>query len=267
MVNAEYEYVALHRDVGETELKQGREIREGGSLVYVDSATVRAVKAGRILIIEGIEKAERGIMPVCSNLRPCPSFSTHVVRRCSIICSRTAKCKIPCSSFSFKTALADPLLIETSTTAHISSTPTGTCCSLLPTQLTRVSYPPIGPSASSPLAHLSRLTPVTRSIRPFVHASKHASSTRPARSSRTQTRPAHFLRPPLRFGRSYAISCSQRNTRARHATYSTASLAQRSLDSRRRRWPSCTPYSLRFLPRPRGHRRSLRSRHALWEGL
>ena len=64
MVNAEYEYVALHRDVSETELKQGREIREGGNLVYVDSPTIRAVKAGRILIIEGIEKAERGIMPV-----------------------------------------------------------------------------------------------------------------------------------------------------------------------------------------------------------
>ena len=98
MVNAEYEYVALHRDVGETELKQGREIREGGNLVYVDSAPVRAVKAGRILIIEGIEKAERGIMPVCSNLRPCPSFITHwhaaPSRRFSIICSRTAKCKI-----------------------------------------------------------------------------------------------------------------------------------------------------------------------------
>ena len=33
-------------------------------MVYVDSAAVRAVKLGRILIIEGIEKAERGIMPV-----------------------------------------------------------------------------------------------------------------------------------------------------------------------------------------------------------
>ncbi|KAI0296956.1 AAA domain-containing protein [Multifurca ochricompacta] len=68
MMNAEYEYIALHRDVGETELKQGREIREGGNLVYVDSASVRAVKTGRILIIEGIEKAERGIMPVLNNL-------------------------------------------------------------------------------------------------------------------------------------------------------------------------------------------------------
>lgn len=60
----EYEYIALHRDVGETELKQGRELRRGGNLVYVDSAAVRAVKHGRVLIIEGIEKAERGIMPV-----------------------------------------------------------------------------------------------------------------------------------------------------------------------------------------------------------
>ncbi|KAA1472001.1 hypothetical protein DENSPDRAFT_859246 [Dentipellis sp. KUC8613] len=68
IINSEYEYIALHRDVGETELKQGREIRAGGNLVYVDSAAVRAVKNGRVLIIEGIEKAERGIMPVLNNL-------------------------------------------------------------------------------------------------------------------------------------------------------------------------------------------------------
>lgn len=64
LINSEYEFVALHRDVGETELKQGREIRAGGNLVYVDSAAVRAVKHGRVLILEGVEKAERGIMPV-----------------------------------------------------------------------------------------------------------------------------------------------------------------------------------------------------------
>ncbi|KAF7790654.1 hypothetical protein EIP86_001610 [Pleurotus ostreatoroseus] len=68
ITNMEYEYIALHRDVGETELKQARELRKGGNLVYVDSAAVRAVKHGRILIIEGIEKAERGIMPVLNNL-------------------------------------------------------------------------------------------------------------------------------------------------------------------------------------------------------
>ncbi|TBU30306.1 AAA domain-containing protein [Dichomitus squalens] len=68
LINSEYEFVALHRDIGETELKQGREIRAGGNLVYVDSAAVRAVKNGRVLILEGIEKAERGIMPVLNNL-------------------------------------------------------------------------------------------------------------------------------------------------------------------------------------------------------
>ncbi|KAJ7121114.1 AAA domain-containing protein [Mycena epipterygia] len=68
VINSEYEYIALHRDVGETELKQGREIRAGGNLVYVDSPAVNAVKHGRILILEGIEKAERGIMPVLNNL-------------------------------------------------------------------------------------------------------------------------------------------------------------------------------------------------------
>ncbi|KAG6840024.1 hypothetical protein C0991_009490 [Blastosporella zonata] len=68
VINAEYEYIALHRDVGETELKQGREIKQGGNLVYVDSPAVSAVKHGRLLILEGIEKAERGIMPVLNNL-------------------------------------------------------------------------------------------------------------------------------------------------------------------------------------------------------
>ena len=71
LINSEYEYVALHRDVGETELKQGREIRTGGTLSYVDSATVRAVKYGRILVLEGVERAERGIMPVCSSIQAC----------------------------------------------------------------------------------------------------------------------------------------------------------------------------------------------------
>ncbi|KZV72548.1 hypothetical protein PENSPDRAFT_674901 [Peniophora sp. CONT] len=68
MINAEYEHVALHRDIGETELKQGREIRAGGALEYVDSGAVRAVKHGRILILEGVERAERGILPLLNNL-------------------------------------------------------------------------------------------------------------------------------------------------------------------------------------------------------
>lgn len=68
MINSTFEYVSLHRDVGEAELKQGREIREGGRLEYVDSAAVRAAKNGSILILDGIERAERGVLPILNNL-------------------------------------------------------------------------------------------------------------------------------------------------------------------------------------------------------
>jgi AAA domain (dynein-related subfamily). len=43
--------------------------------MYVDSPAVRAVKHGRLLILEGIEKAERGIMPVCVSIS-----SPHVIQ-------------------------------------------------------------------------------------------------------------------------------------------------------------------------------------------
>ncbi|KAH8112896.1 AAA domain-containing protein [Phellopilus nigrolimitatus] len=55
LINSEYEHIALHRD-------------SKWNSHYVDSSAVRAVKSGRILILEGIEKAERGIMPVLNNL-------------------------------------------------------------------------------------------------------------------------------------------------------------------------------------------------------
>ena len=157
------------------------------------------------------------------------------------------------------------MLIETSTMAHTSSTHTDTCFSHLPTQSMRVLCLHIDPSASSPSAHPSRPTRVTHSIHPSVHASKRASSTLPAHSSRFQTpRRTHFLRPPPRCGISCAISCTQRNTRARHATCSTASLVQRFLNSRRRRWPSCICYLRPSLPHPCLHLGVLLCRHALW---
>ena len=155
--------------------------------------------------------------------------------------------------------------IETSTMAHTFSTRTDTCFSHLPTQLMRVLCPHIGPSASLPLGRPSRLTRVTHSIHPSVHASRRASSTLPAPSSRFQTpRGTHFLRPPLRCGIFCAISCSQHNSRAGHATYSTASLAQRFLNSRKRRWPSCTCSSWPSLPRPHLQLGFLPCRRALW---
>ncbi|GAA6012821.1 hypothetical protein JCM10207_005374 [Rhodosporidiobolus poonsookiae] len=67
LLNQPYEYVALHRDVGETEIKQGREIRKGGRLEYTDSAAVRAMKEGKVLILDGIERCERGVLPLLNN--------------------------------------------------------------------------------------------------------------------------------------------------------------------------------------------------------
>ncbi|GAA6044030.1 hypothetical protein JCM8097_004313 [Rhodosporidiobolus ruineniae] len=67
LLNTPYEIVTLHKDIGETELKQGREIREGGRLEYVDSAAVRAMKEGKVLILDGIERCERGVLPLLNN--------------------------------------------------------------------------------------------------------------------------------------------------------------------------------------------------------
>ncbi|GAA5999420.1 hypothetical protein JCM5350_001970, partial [Sporobolomyces pararoseus] len=68
LMNTPFEYVSLHRDIGEGELKQTREIREGGNLEFVDGPVVRAAKEGKTLILEGIERCERGILPLLNNL-------------------------------------------------------------------------------------------------------------------------------------------------------------------------------------------------------
>lgn len=61
------EYVSISRDTTETDFKQRREISDG-QLYYIDMAAVRAAKDGSLLIIEGIEKAERNVLPVINNL-------------------------------------------------------------------------------------------------------------------------------------------------------------------------------------------------------
>ncbi|XP_066993811.2 von Willebrand factor A domain-containing protein 8 [Anabrus simplex] len=63
----ELEYVSLSRDTTESDLKQRREIK-GGTAKYFDQCAVRAAVEGRILILEGIEKAERNVLPVLNNL-------------------------------------------------------------------------------------------------------------------------------------------------------------------------------------------------------
>lgn len=48
-------------------MKQRREITNG-SAEYVDQAPVRAALEGKILILDGIEKAERNVLPTLNNL-------------------------------------------------------------------------------------------------------------------------------------------------------------------------------------------------------
>lgn len=67
LTKREVEYVALSRDTTETDLKQRREIR-AGTAFYVDQCAVRAAIEGRILVLEGLEKAERNVLPVLNNL-------------------------------------------------------------------------------------------------------------------------------------------------------------------------------------------------------
>ncbi|KAJ6661690.1 hypothetical protein lerEdw1_013212 [Lerista edwardsae] len=67
LTKQEVEYIALSRDTTETDLKQRREIRSG-TAYYVDQCAVRAATEGRTLILEGLEKAERNVLPVLNNL-------------------------------------------------------------------------------------------------------------------------------------------------------------------------------------------------------
>ncbi|XP_050294276.1 LOW QUALITY PROTEIN: von Willebrand factor A domain-containing protein 8 [Anthonomus grandis grandis] len=67
LTNREHEYVALSRDTTESDLKQRREI-VGGTAKYFDQSAVKAAMKGRVLILEGVEKAERNVLPVLNNL-------------------------------------------------------------------------------------------------------------------------------------------------------------------------------------------------------
>lgn len=67
LTQRELEYVSLSRDTTESDLKQRREILNG-TAKYFDQSAVRAAVHGRVLVIEGIEKAERNVLPVLNNL-------------------------------------------------------------------------------------------------------------------------------------------------------------------------------------------------------
>merc|ERR1711971_602400 len=67
LTKREMEYVSLTRDTTESDLKQRREI-QSGTAFYVDQSAVRAATEGRVLVLEGIEKVERNVLPVLNNL-------------------------------------------------------------------------------------------------------------------------------------------------------------------------------------------------------
>lgn len=68
LLNLPFESIALTRDTtGESDLKQRRDI-DRGSVVWTDGPAVKAAIHGRVLLLEGIEKAERSVVTVLNNL-------------------------------------------------------------------------------------------------------------------------------------------------------------------------------------------------------
>jgi MoxR-like ATPase len=68
LTNREYEIVSLSRETTDSDLKQRREIVGGGTAIYVDQPPVKAALNGSVLILDGIEKAERNVLPILNNL-------------------------------------------------------------------------------------------------------------------------------------------------------------------------------------------------------
>ncbi|TMW60750.1 hypothetical protein Poli38472_000792 [Pythium oligandrum] len=67
LMNREVEYIAVTQDTTESDLKQRREIVDGAAM-FTDQAPVRAAIHGRVLVIDGLEKAERNVLPTLNNL-------------------------------------------------------------------------------------------------------------------------------------------------------------------------------------------------------
>ncbi|XP_055389541.1 von Willebrand factor A domain-containing protein 8 [Condylostylus longicornis] len=67
LTQRELEYLSLSRDTTESDLKQRREIKDKEA-IYFDQCAVRAAQNGRILILDGVEHAERNVLPILNNL-------------------------------------------------------------------------------------------------------------------------------------------------------------------------------------------------------
>ena len=67
LVGREIQYISLTKDTSEADLKQRKEVTNGRA-IYIDQAPVQAAKYGRLLILDGLEKAERNVLPTLNNL-------------------------------------------------------------------------------------------------------------------------------------------------------------------------------------------------------
>ena len=76
LTNREVEYLTLSRETSDADLKQRKEVvgsitsstTSSTNSVYIDQAPVRAAIHGRLLILDGLEKAERNVLPTLNNL-------------------------------------------------------------------------------------------------------------------------------------------------------------------------------------------------------
>jgi len=69
LIRTEVELFVITRDTIEADLRQRKEIIDNGkSTFYADSCIVKAAIHGRVLILDGIEKAERNVLPTLNNL-------------------------------------------------------------------------------------------------------------------------------------------------------------------------------------------------------
>ncbi len=83
LVGREVEYVSLSRDTSEADLKQRKEVissstksrsdlnsahTRNAEIIYINQAPIRAAIHGRLLILDGLEKAERNVLPTLNNL-------------------------------------------------------------------------------------------------------------------------------------------------------------------------------------------------------
>ena len=63
----EVEHMIISKDTPEADLKHRRENIDGG-ILFSDQASVRAAIHGRVFVMDGIEKAERNVLPTLNNL-------------------------------------------------------------------------------------------------------------------------------------------------------------------------------------------------------